>query len=74
MSFFTGSLFFNSHVFHRSRDVPKNHVDKLLFNSASIGFQIPIVLELKKKNNLPLDLLVWALAMGSCLGGRLPPI
>lgn len=33
--FFTGSLFFNSHVLHRSRDVPKSR-DKLLFNSVFV--------------------------------------
>lgn len=41
-------------------------IDNIPFTTA----MIPIVLELKKKNNLPLDLLVWALAMGSCLGGN----
>lgn len=41
-------------------------IDNIPFTTA----MIPIVLELKKKNNLPLDPLVWALAMGSCLGGN----
>ncbi|XP_073243495.1 P protein-like [Porites lutea] len=41
-------------------------IDNIPFTTA----MIPIVLELRKKNTLPLDPLVWALAMGSCLGGN----
>ena len=44
-------------------------LDKVLKPSLS-SLQIPVVMELSQKNNLDIKPLVWALAMGSCLGGE----
>jgi len=42
---------------------------KVLKHSLS-SLQIPVVMELSQNNNIDLHSLVWALAMGSCLGGE----
>lgn len=41
-------------------------IDNIPFTTA----MIPVILDLNQKNQLPLKPLVWALAMGSCLGGN----
>lgn len=41
-------------------------IDNIPFTTA----MIPVVLELNHKNGIKLEPLVWALAMGSCLGGN----
>ncbi|KAJ7327765.1 protein kinase [Desmophyllum pertusum] len=41
-------------------------IDNIPFTTA----MIPVILELNQKNNISLQPLVWALAMGSCLGGN----
>ena len=41
-----------------------------MFRLSRFSLQIPVVLELNQKNKIDLHPLVWALAMGSCLGGE----
>lgn len=56
-------------VCHVKQQVKLVGLDKVLKPSVS-SLQIPIVMELSDKNELDLKPLVWALAMGSCLGGE----
>ena len=41
-----------------------------MLKPSQLSLQIPVVLELNKSNGLKLKPLVWAFAMGSCLGGK----
>ena len=42
----------------------------LVLKPSLSSLQIPVVTELHQKNDLAIKPLVWALAMGSCLGGE----